>query len=804
MNRSKKMATAICGMFAVGAGLMFGRPAILADEFPPPDTELNDLPGDLPMGRYIEYIATDVSTNSVTLSNGVLVVGSEALDLFEMTNLTYEAAVLSAATAATNYTDTKTATKQDKLPYPTNAIPQGAVSELATSLDNKLNTSGGTLTGGLYFNYNTEGWGPNYVFINLYDANPQYMGSAIIGYDSYTKSFEWASIDESYNQTTVALPVDREGVVALRSDIPTAWGWGDITNKPNLATVATSGSYNDLFDKPTIPTVPTDVSAFNNDAGYVTESVAAATYQPKGDYALALALAAAAAAATNHTDTSVAASATASTNYTDAAVAAAATASTNYTDASISPTSPAFSNAVLSVGLSIDTNTVAVINELVDSAHSLPLTGATSVGALLLALAAAIAALKRGKVDCVSPATDGDIAALDANGNLKLSGMNRDGNGNLDATEFTFTPSQVADYDSASVGTVINKATTPVVLHNGQHYVARKSFVKTNGGWNVDSVTGRVVLPGASGIGSTALGDATQAMGSGAVSTGKNTKASGAGAVSSGQETDAIGTGAHAEGQSTSATATCAHSEGYFTIAQNQSEHAQGEYNASHTGATESERTLNSIGIGNSTERKNAVEVMRDGKVFVVGIGGYDGTNPTVSGVLDLATAVKSDLRYSLVTKTISGGAVTLDDRADNYVDARTLGSSDSLDIDFPALVDGKSRDFVLAVECGANPPTISYAAFVTIMAEDASTLTPEHGMNIYAFTEFKTNMFIASRKLISTVVDNSPESGVQLLLAMQKRGIDTSNITDFGGVETALGLSDSATLQDAIDVVMN
>ncbi len=43
-----------------------------------------------------------------------------------------------------------------------------------------------------------------------------------------------------------------------------------ILNKPNLATVATSGSYNDLTNKPTIPTVPTSVSAFTNDAGYIT------------------------------------------------------------------------------------------------------------------------------------------------------------------------------------------------------------------------------------------------------------------------------------------------------------------------------------------------------------------------------------------------------------------------------------------------------------------------------------------------------------------------------------------------------
>ena len=37
-----------------------------------------------------------------------------------------------------------------------------------------------------------------------------------------------------------------------------------------LATVASSGSYNDLSNKPTIPVVPEDVSAFNNDAGYLT------------------------------------------------------------------------------------------------------------------------------------------------------------------------------------------------------------------------------------------------------------------------------------------------------------------------------------------------------------------------------------------------------------------------------------------------------------------------------------------------------------------------------------------------------
>ncbi len=43
-----------------------------------------------------------------------------------------------------------------------------------------------------------------------------------------------------------------------------------ILNKPNLATVATSGNYNDLTNKPTIPTVPSNLSAFQNDAGFIS------------------------------------------------------------------------------------------------------------------------------------------------------------------------------------------------------------------------------------------------------------------------------------------------------------------------------------------------------------------------------------------------------------------------------------------------------------------------------------------------------------------------------------------------------
>ena len=49
----------------------------------------------------------------------------------------------------------------------------------------------------------------------------------------------------------------------------------------DLATVATSGSYNDLSNKPVIPTVPTNVSAFTNDAGYLTEHQSLDNYYNK-------------------------------------------------------------------------------------------------------------------------------------------------------------------------------------------------------------------------------------------------------------------------------------------------------------------------------------------------------------------------------------------------------------------------------------------------------------------------------------------------------------------------------------------
>ena len=286
------------------------------------------------------------------------------------------------------------------------------------------------------------------------------------------------------------------------------------------------------------------------------------------------------------------------------------------------------------------------------------------------------------------------------------------------------------------------------------------------------------------------IGSRTGDVGPNSLANGGNVVASADNSHAEGLITTAAGDYSHAEGFSTTASADGSHAEGYYAYTKEQ-DHFAFAWNGDETRMTKYE----SHGI--ATFNVNPVG----------GLGGFwigEQTLETIIAAAISGKANKSELPYSLVVKEIENGTVSLDDRADNYVDVRTLGSSDSLDIDFPVLVDGRSRDFVLAVECGENPPTISYAAFTTIMAEDASTLAPEQGMNIYAFTEFKTNVFLVARKTVDTVVVNTPESSNQVLLAMQKRGIDTTNITDFGEVANTLGLGDTSTPQDAIDAVMN
>ena len=99
-------------------------------------------------------------------------------------------------------------------------------------------------------------------------------------------SGSYSDLSNTPNLATVATSGDYDDLTnkptipaaQVNSDWNASSGVSQILNKPSLATVATSGDYGDLTNKPTIPVVPTNVSAFTNDAGYLTQHQSLAGY----------------------------------------------------------------------------------------------------------------------------------------------------------------------------------------------------------------------------------------------------------------------------------------------------------------------------------------------------------------------------------------------------------------------------------------------------------------------------------------------------------------------------------------------
>ena len=101
----------------------------------------------------------------------------------------------------------------------------------------------------------------------------------------------------------------------------------------------------------------------------------------------------------------------------------------------------------------------------------------------------------------------------------------------------------------------------------------------------------------------------------------------------------------HVEGRDNIAKGSYNHVEGRYNETTNAVEHAEGRYNKSNA------NTLHSVGVGSSSQRKNAHEITNDGKNYILGVGGYDGTNPTSTN--DVASAFNKYLPLS--GGTISG-----------------------------------------------------------------------------------------------------------------------------------------------------
>lgn len=85
----------------------------------------------------------------------------------------------------------------------------------------------------------------------------------------------------------------------------------------------------------------------------------------------------------------------------------------------------------------------------------------------------------------------------------------------------------------------------------------------------------------------------------------------------------------HHENESNSAIGRSSSVSGTCCIAYNQNEFACGQYNYSEHSDTTSKRTLFSIGIGTDRARLDGVEMKLNGDLYIFGIGGYNGKNPS-------------------------------------------------------------------------------------------------------------------------------------------------------------------------------
>lgn len=113
----------------------------------------------------------------------------------------------------------------------------------------------------------------------------------------------------------------------------------------------------------------------------------------------------------------------------------------------------------------------------------------------------------------------------------------------------------------------------------------------------------------------------------------------------------ATGENSHAEGIGF-ASGKNSHAEGDNTLAYRENSHAEGMYNAVDIAA------IHSVGIGTESVRKDAHRITYDGKHYIIGIGGFDGTKATanLTNEKDLATVINGyETRIAALEKALVG-----------------------------------------------------------------------------------------------------------------------------------------------------
>ena len=116
---------------------------------------------------------------------------------------------------------------------------------------------------------------------------------------------------------------------------------------------------------------------------------------------------------------------------------------------------------------------------------------------------------------------------------------------------------------------------------------------------------------------------------------------------------------------------------------------------------------------------------------------------------------VQGAVPYALVTKTITNGAVSLDDRAINAV--AVSSSLASLTINFPTATSGKARDFGLRLTVASGVTTAPQIVLPQgVTCENADGEAPEIGADgaatILYFTETASGVFLVKGEVLQTI----------------------------------------------------
>ena len=371
-----------------------------------------------------------------------------------------------------------------------------------------------------------------------------------------------------------------------------------------------SGSYNDLTDKPTIPTVPTSNTAFTNDAGYITDSAldgyATESYVTNGLDGKQDTLESGVNIKTIN-------------NYSilgSGNINIGGSGSNNVvelTQAEYDALDPKDPSAFYII---TDAEGGDLANYMTSAQTLTAITQATS-----------------GKVDSSDvQALSGTVTAHTADTTVHVTAQ--------DKTNWNAKSDFSGDYNDLtnklSAGTNITIVDNVISASGGGKAIEAGRGITVTTGTTADTVSLNLAIESGTGTNSIQEGDGTTASGDYSHAEGSYTEASGDSAHAEGYQTlaggnyshaeggdsTASGNRSHAEGSNTTAGGVASHAEGIGTEANNGGEHASGKYNVSHTGSTEADKTLFSVGNGTyDDDRHNAFEIRQNGDIYITSSG---------------------------------------------------------------------------------------------------------------------------------------------------------------------------------------